>query len=681
MNPLLLSFDTPCGVPPFDSIDETHFEEGFVEAIRIAKKEIDAVTQCRDAPTFENTIQALENCGRLLDQISAIFFNLNSAKTNSNIQKIAQKIAPMLAHHNNDLLLNQALFNRIDVVWKRRDDIGLTGEDFRLLEHTYKSFKRNGALLNMEQKAELRRIDQELSKLSLQFGEHVLADTKEFQLVIDREEDLHGLPQSLIATARALAQTLSMEDKWVFTLDAPSYLPFVTYASNRALREKMFLAYGSRCFNGGKNDNRQTLLRIVTLRRRRAILLGYPTYAHFVLEERMARRPEQVKEFLSDILSYSLSVGEMEITLLQQYARDMDGIESLRQWDYYYYSEKLKKEKYNIDDEVLKPYFQLNEVVQGVFDVAFKLYGITFQERKDIPVYHPEVTAYEVLDKEEKMIAVFYTDFFPRPGKRNGAWMTQYRNQYTHEGENIRPIVSIVCNFSRPTLEHPSLLTFNEVTTLFHEFGHALHGIFADTHYASLSGINVYWDFVELPSQIMENWCREKECLDLFARHYETGESIPPEYIQKLKESATFHEGWITTRQVSLAMLDLSWHMNEVDECTNVSEFEEEAMSDAMLLPYNHATNMSCAFTHIFQGGYAAAYYSYKWAEVLDADAFELFRQEGLYDSNVASGFRTLLAAGGTIDPMTLYHQFRGRAPRIEPLLVRAGLMEPIEIK
>ena len=675
-NPLLQPFSSPFQTPPFHLIKEEHYLPAFIEGIKIGKEQIEKVVSNSAVATFENTLEALENCGELVTTISEIFFNLNSAETNDEIQKIAQEVSPLLTEYGNDILLNEPLFKRIKHVYETTDTSKLTTEQNRLLEKSYKGFTRNGALLNAEQKEELREINTKLSLLSLKFGENVLAETNAYELVLENKEDLDGLPEYAIEAAADAAKEKGHDGKWLITLDAPSYMPFMTYATNRALREELAKEFGSRSFKGDELDNQENVKEIANYRFKRAQLLGYKSHAHFVLEERMAETPQTVKTFLDDLLVHAAPAAKKDVADVKAFAKNLDGLEDLKRWDFGYYSEKLKKEKYEIDDELLKPYFKLENVVEGAFQVAQKLYGITFTERTDIPLYHEDVSTYEVKNEDGSLVSIFYADFFPRKGKRNGAWMTSYRNQKIQAGENIRPLVSIVCNFTKPTPTKPSLLTFNEVTTLFHEFGHALHGMLANTTYAGLSGTNVYWDFVELPSQIMENWCFERECLDLFAKHYETGEAIPEEYIQKIKDSAAFQEGYMTARQLSFGMLDMAWHGSDPTGITNVGDFETEAMAATQVLPNMDGTNMSCAFSHIFQGGYSAGYYSYKWAEVLDADAFEFFKEKGLFDKETASKFRTLLSSGGTIHPMELYKAFRGREPKVEALLKRAGLIE-----
>jgi peptidyl-dipeptidase Dcp len=569
-------------------------------------------------------------------------------------------------------MLNEALFARVAKVWEQ-DQANFTGEDLILLEKSYKSFARNGIKLKGEDKQALRGIDEELSSLSLKFGENVLAETNAFEL-FQKADDLAGLPDYALASAAEEAKAKGREGEYLITLQAPSYIPIMTYAANRSLRESLFRAFGSKAFKGNEHDNKETVKRLVALRHKRAQLLGFKNHADYVLQERMAKSKHTVDAFLDELLDVSKSACADELKALQDFAKELDGIEQLEKWDVAYYSEKLKQKTFDIDDSMLKPYFQVDKVIDGAFAVAEKLYGISFQARSDIQKYHPDVISYEVKDKDGSHLALLYADFFPRSGKRNGAWMTSYQGQRNFDGLEKRPHISIVCNFTKPTADSPSLLTFNEVLTLFHEFGHALHGILADTKYESLSGTSVLWDFVELPSQIMENWCYEKECLDLFAKHYQTGELIPAKLIERLKKSATFMEGYATLRQVGFARLDMNWHGTEPSDLS-VGDFEEMVFAETQLMPSQADTNMSCSFSHIFQGGYSAGYYSYKWAEVLDADAFELFKERGLFNSEVASAFRKLLSSGGAVDPAELYRQFRGQNPDPKALLRRAALI------
>ena len=670
-NPLLKSYNTA----PFSNIENKHFLPAISKLIEETKDEIDAITSNTEAPTFKNTVETLENTGEKLDRATSIFFNLNSAETNDEIQKIAQEVSPMLTEFSNDMLLNVSLFERVKTVYNQKNSLNLSEEQQMLLDKKYKAFSRNGANLSEEKKKELRKIDAELSKLKLTFGENVLAETNKFELHLTDEKDLSGLPEGVIEAAAQTAEEKGKEG-WVFTLDYPSYVPFLTYADNRELRKKMAIAFGAKGFHNDALDNQQNVLQIATLRHKRANLLGYKSHAHFVLEERMAETPEKVKSFLNELLEKAKPAAQKEFDELTAFAKEIDAIDHLEKWDGAYYSEKLKQKLFNLDDEKLKPYFELKNVINGVFTVAEKLYGLHFEEVQNIDKYHADVKTYEVKDDEGELVAIFYADFHPRAGKRNGAWMTSYKPQQIKDGKNDRPHISIVCNFTKPTASKPSLLTFNEVTTLFHEFGHALHGMLANTRYPSLSGTSVYWDFVELPSQILENWCYEKETLELFATHYKTGEVIPMEYVEKIKDSATFLEGMATLRQLSFGMLDMAWHGSDPSGIKDVKAFEVAAFDDTQLYPDVKENCMSTSFSHIFQGGYSAGYYSYKWAEVLDADAFALFKQEGIFNKKVADRFKGfVLSQGGTMDPMELYIKFRGQEPDPEALLKRAGLL------
>ena len=670
-NPLLTPFDTA----PFSKIKNEHFKPAFLKAIEDARSEIEAISKNTAAPTFENTIEALEFAGQQLDRISSVFFNLNSAETNEEIQKIAQEISPLLSEFSNDITLNEDLFKRIKAVYEQRGQLGLSIEQDTLLDKKYKSFSRNGANLPEDKKKRLREIDTELSKLKLKFGENVLAETNTFEMPIDDEEQLAGLPDGEKEAAAQLAKSKGKEG-WMVTLDYPSYIPFMKYAKNRELRKKLSLAFGRKGFHNDKFDNQENVLKIANLRHERAVLLGYKTHAHFVLEERMAETPEKVHAFLNELLEKAKPAAEREFKQLEDFAKVLDDIDQLQKWDASYYSEKLKQKLYDLDDEKLKPYFKLENVIAGVFKVAEKLFGLRFVEVFDIDTYHKEVKTYHVTDDKGNYISLFYADFHPREGKRGGAWMTSYKPQYVKNGVPVRPHISNVCNFTRSTPSKPSLLTFNEVTTLFHEFGHGLHGMLANTTYPSLSGTSVYWDFVELPSQIMENWCYEKEALELFATHYKTGEIIPMELVHKIKDSATFQEGMATLRQLSFGLLDMAWHGADPSSIKDVKSHETKAFKGTQLFPDTAETCMSTAFSHIFQGGYSSGYYSYKWAEVLDADAFAYFKVKGIFNKEVANKFKQhILSKGGTEKPMVLYKRFRGAEPKIEALLERAGLL------
>ncbi|MDT0295844.1 M3 family metallopeptidase [Mesonia ostreae] len=670
-NPLLQSFEEA----PFSKIKTEHYQPAIKEAIALAKAEIDSITASAEAPTFKNTIEALENSGETLSRATSIFFNLNSAETNDKIQEIAQEVSPWLSEFGNDLTLNEALFKRVKTVYDQKESLDLSVEENKLLEKHYKSFSRNGANLNDEDKKKLRNLDSELSKLSLTFGEHVLAETNNYELLVTDESKLEGLPESEKESAAQLAKEKGKEG-YIFTLQYPSYIPFMKYVKNRELRKELSIAFGAKAFQDNKFNNEEIVLNIANLRHQRANLLGYKTHAHFVLEERMAKTPEKVKGFLEELLEKAKPAAEEEFKELTAFAQELDGLDHIEKWDSAYYSEKLKQKLFDVNDEQLKPYFQLENVIDGVFTVANKLYDLHFKEVHDVDTYHEEVKTYRVTDANGEEVALFYADFHPREGKRGGAWMTVYRDQEKKDGKNIRPHISNVCNFSRATTKKPALLTFNEVTTLFHEFGHALHGMLANTKYASLSGASVYWDFVELPSQMLENWCYEPEALALFANHYETGELIPKEMIEKIKKSANFQEGMQTLRQLSFGMLDMAWHGIDPSTVKNVKEHELEAFANTKLFPDVAENCMSTSFSHIFQGGYSAGYYSYKWAEVLDADAFAYFKEEGIFNKEVATKFKeNVLSQGGTEDPMLLYKRFRGKEPNPEALLKRAGLI------
>jgi oligopeptidase A len=681
MKTLTKTFNTKHNTAPFSQIKLEDYKPAFIENIAKARAEIDAITNNLDAPTFENTIVALDFSGEQLDRLSSIFFNLNSAETCDEMQKIAQDVSPLLTEFSNDVALNEVLFQRVKAVYDNKETLVLSPEQDTLLDKKYKSFSRNGALLSDDKKERLREIDTELAKLKLTFGENVLAETNNYQLHITNESDLKGLPDGAKEMAASLAKSKELEG-WVFTLDFPSYLPVVTYVENRELRKEIAIAAGKKAFQNNEFDNKEITLKIAKLRHERANLLGYETHSHFVLEERMAQNPEKVTSFLNDLLAKAKPAAQKEFAQLTAFAKELDGIEKLEKWDGAYYSEKLKQKLFSLDDELLKPYFKLENVLNGAFTIAHKLYGITFKEVFDIEKYHADVQTFEVMDEDDNLVAIFYTDFFPRKGKRNGAWMTSYKNQSIKNNVNDRPHVSIVCNFTPPIFTSekseakPSLLTFNEVTTLFHEFGHALHGMLANTTYPSLSGTSVAWDFVELPSQVMENWCYEPEALALFAKHYETNEIIPQEYVEKIKESASFLEGMATLRQLSFGILDMAFHSNNPNAITDIKSFEKQAMEIASLYPDVEENCMSVSFSHIFQGGYSSGYYSYKWAEVLDADAFAYFQENGIFNKEVATKFKdNVLSKGGTELPMELYKRFRGQEPKPEALLKRAGLI------
>jgi peptidyl-dipeptidase Dcp len=677
MNILLSKFNTPFETVPFDKIKPEDYLPALKEAITIAKKRVEEIKQNTAPATFANVIEALEGASVEVDLISGVFFNLHSAETNDEMQKLAKEISPLLTEFGNDISMDLELFSKIKTVWDNKEKFNLNAEQMMLLEKNYKSFVRSGALLNDEQKEVYREYSKKLSTLGLNFGDNILKETNKFLLIIENANDLKGLPADVVEAAAHTAEEKGHKGKWVFTLDYPSFVPFLTYADNRELRKKMYIANTSKGFKGDELDNAAIIKEIAHLRHLKAELLGYKSHAEFVLEERMAANPQTVEKFLDTIIDHAHAAAVAETDELIAYAKKIDGITDYQKWDNAYYSEKLKNEKFQISDEMLRPYFRLEKVIDGVFDVAKKLYGLSFIQRTDIPVYHPDVKTYEVVDENKNHVAVFYADFHPRAGKRNGAWMTSFRGQKKENGQNHRPHVAIVCNFTKPTPTKPSLLGFDEVTTLFHEFGHALHGMLANTQYESLSGTNVYWDFVELPSQILENWAHEKECLDLFAEHFETKEKIPAELIKKLKDSSTFLEGRATLRQMSFASIDMAWHSRSPESIKDIEEFENKVIDRIEFLPHVKGASISTSFSHIFSGGYSAGYYSYKWAEVLDADAFEYFKEKGIFSREVATRFKdNVLSQGGSIHPMQLYIAFRGKEPNPDALLRRAGLIK-----
>ena len=669
-NPLLESFD----VVPFDRIEAKHFLPAVEALINRAKSDIDQITQNQDPPTFENTLLPLEFSSLHLERVSQCFFNLLSAHTSETLQNEAQHISPLLSHFKNDILMNAPLFERLKSIYNLKETAEITAEGQQLLERTYKSFCRNGALLTNVQQEEVRAIDSALAKATLAFGNNVLSETNAFSLPIEDEATLEGLPKSFLARAAQKAKEKNLSG-YLIGLEFPSYMPVMKFAKNRALRQKLWLAYGARATQNNAQDNKAIISEIVTLRQRRAEILGYPNHAAFVLEERMAQSAQNVNDFLSDLAKKAKPAAERELEELQNFASEQENIEQIQPWDQSFFSEGLKKKRFNWDEEKLKEFFPLNQVLTGVFSIAKRLYGLRFEQDAAIPVYHNEVTAYRVFDEHGVFKALLYCDFHPRPSKRDGAWMTSFKTQHKTSQENHRPHISIVCNFTHPDAEGIALLTFQEVTTLFHEFGHALHGMLADTNYPSLSGTNVSWDFVELPSQIMENWCFQQESLSLFAKHYKSQEPLPPAYLEQINALKTFQEGMQTLRQIGFATLDMAYHDGQFHN-RDVVAFERHILAPMQLLKHQHPYVMSTAFSHIFQGGYAAGYYSYKWAEVLDADAFSLFEERGIFDPQTAKSFaQNILSQGGTIDPMTLYEKFRGREPKNDALLKRAGLL------
>ncbi|WP_346862567.1 M3 family metallopeptidase [uncultured Draconibacterium sp.] len=673
-NPLLGEFGTPHEAAPFDKIENAHFLPAFKEAIKQGEAEVEAIKNNTATPTFENTVVALDEAGRLLGRTAGIFFNLLSSETDEELQNIAQEVSPILTKYQNDISLDPVLFERIKVVYATKDQLDLSVEQNTLLENSYVGFVRQGANLSEADKDKFREISTELSKLSLTFGENVLKETNSYELLITDKSKLAGLPEGALEAAAGRAKAKDKEG-WLFDISMPSYIPFMKYIDNRDLRKELYLAYGSKSFKGDELDNQNNVKRIAELRLEIAKLLGYSNYADYVLERRMAMNPDGVYGLLNDLYEASYKVALEEKAEIQKYAEKSGFDGEIMPWDWSYYSEKLKVEKFDLNDEMLKPYFELSNVVDGVFGLATELYGITFKENKDIPVYNEEVTAYEVFDADGSFLSVFYTDFHPRKGKQGGAWMNDFKGQWKTNGVDSRPHVTIVMNFTRPTESKPALLTFDEVETFLHEFGHALHGMLANSTYSSLSGTSVYRDFVELPSQIMENWAVEKDFLDRFAKHYKTGETIPAELVEKIVASQNYLAGYLSVRQLSFGYLDMAWHTLEQPFTGSVKDFEEQAWKKVQIFPVIDESCMSTQFGHLFAGGYAAGYYGYKWAEVLDADAFSLFKEKGLFSKEVAAAFReNILEKGGTEHPMVLYKRFRGQEPTVDALLKRSGL-------
>jgi peptidyl-dipeptidase Dcp len=674
-NPLLKPFSGIHQTAPFSLIKIEHYQPAFDAAIAEAKAEIQKIIDNPGSPTFRNTIVALDLAGEKLNRIQSIFFNLNSAETCDEMQEIAQGIAPKLSDFSNDVNLNEALFARIKAVHDQGENLDLNTEEKTLLEKTYRRFVRSGANLNEADKAKYREITRELSQIGLKYQQNVLAETNAFELLITDEKDLSGLPESIVEMAAQATQAKNKEG-WLFNLQYPSYVPFLKYADNRDLREQILRASGSRANQDNEYDNKANIRRIVELRLEKAKLLGFKTHAEYKLQERMAETPEKVDRFLEELHQSSKPFAEKEFAEVQEFAEKSGFTGTIQRWDWAYFSEKLKMEKYNFTDEEVKPYLQLEKVIDGVFSLARKLYGLRLQENKDIEVYHPEVTAYEVFDDADRFIAVLYLDFFPREGKRSGAWMTDYRSQSNVDGQQIRPHISLVTNFSKSTETKPSLLTFDEVTTFLHEFGHGLHGMLSQCQFPGTSGTNVYWDFVELPSQIHENWAYEKEWLDQFAVHYQTGEKMPEELIRKIQKAQNFQAAYQMERQLSFAMLDMAYHDRETIVEDDLKAFEMNAISSTDLFEPVEGNLQSTSFQHIFSGGYDAGYYSYKWAEVLDADAFSVFQENGIFDRATADSFRkNILEKGGSEHPMKLYKAFRGQEPTSKALLRRNGLV------
>ena len=677
-NPLVKEWNTPFQTPPFNSIKTEHYKPAMLYAIEQAKQEVNAIIVNRARPDFENTIVALERAGGLLNRISGVFFNINECMTSDQLQQIYMEIIPDLTAYGNDVSMNPLLFAKVKEVYDQRDDIALTTEQRMLLEKTYKSFIRSGALLEGAAKEEYRKVSEELSMLTNQYQMNVLAEQNAFFLNITNKKDLAGLPDYVIAAAREEAKARKQKG-WTFTLQYPSFSPFMQYADNRDLREKMWRASAFEANNNNDKDNKEIARKIANLRLRMAQLLGYSSYAEYALEERMAQNPQTVNKFINDLFEASMPFAEKEVKEVQDYANAHGFVGQIQRWDFSYWSEKLKNDKYAMDPNMFKPYFKLENVKKGVFDLADRLYNIEFRENKQIEKYHPDVTVYEVYDKADgKFLAVLYMDFFPRESKRSGAWMTAFREQYIDEnGNDVRPLIQLVCNFTKPTSKEPSLLTFDEVNTFLHEFGHCLHGIFASGTYQSISGTSVYRDFVELPSQIMENFATEKEFLDMFAVHYKTGEKIPQELIDKLIASQRYLAGYMSVRQLSFGMIDMAWHTITSPYTGDVIAMEKNAIAKTELMPVVENSVMTTSFGHIFAGGYAAGYYGYKWAEVLDADAFAAFKEKGIFNREVSTSFRkNILSQGGKKHPMEPYKAFRGHEPTNEALLRRCGFIK-----
>lgn len=675
-NPFLHTYHTPHQTTPFNLIQLSDYEPAIREGMRIEDEEIKAITDNPEPPTFNNTVLALERAGQLLDRVTTVLFNLMSAETCDEMEAIAEKMMPELSEHSNNISLNEKLFERIKCVYTQRESLNLTPEERRLLEKTYDGFIRNGANLSDADKETFRKLSMELSTLTLRFSQNHLKETNKYELVLTSEAELEGLPESIIEAAAHTAKEKGKEG-WIITLQAPSYVPFMKNSSNRNLRKELYMAYNTQCTHRDELDNTDIVKQLVNLRMELAQLLGFTDYADYVLRKRMAENSEHVYQLLNQLLDAYTPTAHKEVAEIETLAQEMEGKDfRLMPWDFSYYAEKLKNKKFNLDEEALRPYFELSKVKEGVFGLATRLYGITFRENKDIPVYHPDVQAYEVFDKDGSYLAVLYTDFHPRAGKRSGAWMTEYKEQWIDENRNnSRPHVSVTMNFTKPTAEKPALLTFSEVTTFLHEFGHALHGMFANTHFQSMSGTNVYWDFVELPSQIMENFAVEKDFLNTFARHYQTNEPIPEELVKRIVDASNFNVAYACLRQVSFGLLDMAWYTRRTAFDGDVKEYEKASWTRAQILPQIDETCMSVQFGHIMSGGYSAGYYSYKWAEVLDADAFSVFKEKGIFNTEVAQSFRgNILSKGGTEHPMTLYKRFRGQEPTIDALLIRNGI-------
>jgi peptidyl-dipeptidase Dcp len=675
MNPFFQAYDTPYNVPPFDKIKNEHFKPAILEGIQKHEEEINAIANASAAPTFENTILAMENAGELLSNVNTVFSNFNSANTNKEIQNIAKETAPNLSAHRDNIYLNENLFARVKALWDKKETLGLNLEQAKILDNSYKDFVRSGANLSDSDKGILRKINGELSLTSLKYGQNILAETNKYELVIESQKDLAGLPQGLIDAAAADAKAKGKEGKWVFTLSNSSVMPFLQYSSNRELRKQIWNAYQTRGNHDDELDNKKNAVELANLRGQKARLLGYKSHANYVLEESMAKTPENVNKLLNDLWKPALEIAKTEASDIQKMMAKDRIKGAVQPFDWRYYTEKIRKERFDLDEEELKPYFSLENVRKGVFQVTGKLYGIQFKELNDVPKYHPDASVWEVTEANGTLVGVIYMDFFPRDSKRGGAWMTSCRTQKTVDGKRLAPVISIVCNFTKPSGDTPALLTFDEVSTFFHEFGHALHGLLSNVTYRSLAGTSVPRDFVELPSQIMENWAAEPEVLKMYAKHYKTGEVIPEALINKLKKAGTFDQGFATTEYLAASLLDLAYHSQTKDITTDANTFEKAAMTKIGLIGSIIPRYRSTYFSHIFSGGYSSGYYSYIWSGVLDTDAFEVFKTTTLFNPEKAKSFReNVLEKGGTEDPMVLYKRFRGAEPSIEPLLRKRGL-------
>lgn len=674
-NPFFSTYNTPFEVPPFNLIKNEHYKPAILEGITKQQQEIDAIANQKSQPTFENTIVAIENSGELLTKVSTVFNNMTSANTNPELQQIAKDVAPLLSAHRDNINLNEKLFNRVNILWKQKEQLKLTSEQAKLLEKSYKGFIRSGANLNESQKQTLRKLNSELAVLTLKFGQNILAETNNYELVLDKKEQLEGLSEDLINAAAETAKGKGKPGKWVITLSNSSVMPFLQYSSDRKLREEIWKAYKNRCNNGNEFDNNAIAIQIANMRAEKAKLLGYETHANYVLEESMAKSPEKVMSFLNQLWEPALAKAKIEESEIKQMMLAEGFKTDVQPYDWRYYSEKIRKEKFDLDEQELRPYFSLDVVTNGVFMVCEKLYGLKFKELKNIPTYHQDVTAWEVMEKDGTHLGVLYMDFYPRDSKRGGAWMTSYRPQQTINGKRMPPVISIVCNFSKPTAETPALFTFDEVTTYFHEFGHALHGLLSNVTYKSLAGTSVPRDFVELPSQVMENWAADPEVLKMYAKHYKTGEVIPDALIQKLENAGTYGQGFATVEYLASAFLDMDFHTITSPLSGSAENFEIKSMKNIGLISSIIPRHRANYFSHVFSGGYSAGYYSYIWSGVLDTDAFDQFKKTSLFNPEKAESFRTnVLEKGGTEEPMDLYKKFRGAEPSIEPLLKKRGL-------